>query len=148
MQVLLELPENIQSLSLEKQKDEVLKAYQALQPKLDSPKKTLDPKKSRWSRMLKELVRNCAEMLGIELLYLPAYSPHLNLIERFWKFVKKQCLYSKYYEIFPEFKQAIEQCLEEANSRRQQKLESLLTWNFQSFKYVNKSPVLSIVGRR
>ena len=40
------------------------------------------------------LVQNCAEMLGIELLYLPAYSPHLNLIERFWKFVKKQCLYS------------------------------------------------------
>ena len=87
------------------------------------------------------LVQNCVEMLGIELLYLPAYSPHLNLIERFWKFVKKQCLYSKYYEIFPEFKQAIEQCLEEANSRRQQKLESLLTWNFQSFKYVNNSPV-------
>ena len=87
------------------------------------------------------LVQNCAEMLGIELLYLPAYSPHLNLIERFWKFVKKQCLYSKYYKIFPEFKQAIEQCLEEANSRRQQKLESLLTWNFQSFKYVNNSPV-------
>ena len=87
------------------------------------------------------LVRNCVEMLGIELLYLPAYSPHLNLIERFWKFVKKQCLYSKYYETFPEFKQAIEQCLEEANSTRQQKLESLLTWNFQSFKYVNKSLV-------
>ena len=82
-------------------------------------------------------MRNCAEMLGIELLYLPAYSPHLNLIERFWKFVKKQCLYSKYYETFPEFKQAIEQCLEEANSTRQQKLESLLTWDFQSFKYVN-----------
>ena len=87
------------------------------------------------------LVQNCAEMLGIELLYLPAYSPHLNLIERFWKFVKKQCLYSKYYETFPEFKQAIEQCLEEANSTHQQKLESLLTWNFQSFKYVNNSPV-------
>jgi transposase len=31
------------------------------------------------------------------LLYLPAYSPNLNLIERLWKFVKKQCLYSKYY---------------------------------------------------
>ena len=42
------------------------------------------------------LVQNYAEMLGIELLYLPSYSPHLNLIERFWKFVKKECLYSKY----------------------------------------------------
>ncbi len=73
------------------------------------------------------LARNCAKMLGIELFYLPAYSPHLNLIERFWKFVKKQCLYSKYYETLSEFKQAIEQCLKEANSTHKQKLESLLT---------------------
>ena len=38
------------------------------------------------------LVQTVAETLGIELLYLPTYSPNLNLIERFWKFVKKQCL--------------------------------------------------------
>ena len=43
------------------------------------------------------LVQTVAQTLGIELLYLPTYSPNLNLIERFWKFVKKQCLYSKYY---------------------------------------------------
>lgn len=30
-----------------------------------------------------------AATLGIELLYLPAYSPNLNLIERLWRFVKK-----------------------------------------------------------
>jgi len=42
------------------------------------------------------LVQAVADTLGIELLYLPAYSPNLNLIERLWKFVKKQCLYSKY----------------------------------------------------
>ena len=41
------------------------------------------------------LVQSVADTLGIELLYLPAYSPNLNLIERLWKFVKKQCLYSK-----------------------------------------------------
>ena len=39
------------------------------------------------------LVQSVADTLGIELLYLPAYSPNLNLIERLWKFVKKQCLY-------------------------------------------------------
>ena len=43
------------------------------------------------------LVQSVAQRLGIELLFSPAYSPNLNLIERFWKFVKKQCLYSKYY---------------------------------------------------
>jgi len=41
-----------------------------------------------------------AAELGIELLFLPPYSPNLNLIERLWKFIKKECLYSKYYESF------------------------------------------------
>ena len=39
-----------------------------------------------------------AEELNIELNFLPSYSPNLNLIERYWKWVKKRCLYSKYYE--------------------------------------------------
>lgn len=43
------------------------------------------------------LVKDLAHQLNIDLLFLPAYSPNLNLIERLWKFVKKQCLYSKYY---------------------------------------------------
>ena len=30
-----------------------------------------------------KLVRRYAEVLGMELVYLPSYSPHLNLIERF-----------------------------------------------------------------
>ena len=37
------------------------------------------------------LVQSVANSLGIELLYLPPYSPNLNLIERLWKFVKKHC---------------------------------------------------------
>src|ERR1700761_7719642 len=53
------------------------------------------------------LVRDLALSLGIELLFLPTYSPNLNLIERLWKFVKKQCLYSIYYNDFAVFKQAI-----------------------------------------
>jgi len=35
-----------------------------------------------------ELVITKARELGIELLFLPTYSPNLNLIERVWKFVK------------------------------------------------------------
>ena len=41
-----------------------------------------------------ELVKRYAKILQIELLFLPAYSPNLNLIERFWKYVKKKVLYS------------------------------------------------------
>ncbi|TAE30724.1 MAG: hypothetical protein EAZ92_04115 [Candidatus Kapaibacterium sp.] len=37
------------------------------------------------------LVKTRAAELGIELLFLPLYSPNLNLIERFWKFTRKHC---------------------------------------------------------
>jgi DDE superfamily endonuclease len=43
------------------------------------------------------LVQSVAETVGIDLLFLPAYAPTLNLIERFWRFVKEPCLDSKYY---------------------------------------------------
>src|SRR6202034_2522571 len=41
----------------------------------------------------------------IHLMYLPAYSPNLNIIERLWKFFKEEKLYGKYYETYQEFTQ-------------------------------------------
>lgn len=87
------------------------------------------------------LVQAYADYLGIELLFLPSYSPHLNLIERLWRFVKKECLYAKYYPNFADFKQAIETCIETAGTEHRDKLETLLSWNFQSFKKVQISTV-------
>jgi transposase len=46
---------------------------------------------------------NKSKELNIELLYLPTYSPNLNLIERLWKFFKKKILRNKYYQEFTEF---------------------------------------------
>ena len=51
-----------------------------------------------------KLVQNYATSVGIQLCYLPCYSPQLNLIERFWKFIRNECLYSKYYANFADFK--------------------------------------------
>lgn len=82
-----------------------------------------------------------AQALNIELLYLPSYSPHLNLIERLWKFVRNQCLYSKYYANFDDFKDAIETCIEQANTTHKSSLKSLLTLNFQSFRKVQISSI-------
>jgi hypothetical protein len=70
---------------------------------------------------------------AITTLFLLSYSLNLNLIERLWKFVKKGCLYSKYYEKFEPFKNAIIDCLAEADGKHKQKLSSLLTLNFQTF---------------
>ena len=79
------------------------------------------------------LVQDLAATLNIELLYLPPYSPNLNLIERLWKFVKRQCLYSIYYENFQTFKAAITRCLEQTHTTYKQELDTLLTLQFQSF---------------
>jgi transposase len=83
-----------------------------------------------------KLVQDYAEQLGIQLCYLPSYSPQLNLIERFWKFIRNECLYSKYYANFTDFQAAISHCIATANTDKKEKLDSLLTLNFQTFKKV------------
>jgi transposase len=79
-------------------------------------------------------VLEIAARLGIEILFLPPYSPNLNLIERLWKFVKKECLYGQYYENFQLFKGAITRCLSETSGCHKQALSTLLTHNFQTFQ--------------
>jgi transposase len=83
-----------------------------------------------------QIVTELARELSIELVYLPSYSPHLNLIERLWKFVRNECLYSKYYLDFTAFQQAIIHCLDTAHTHKKDKLSTWLSWNFQSFKKV------------
>ena len=80
--------------------------------------------KARYPRCV--LVKEKAKSLNLELCFLPSYSPNLNLIERLWKFVKKKCLYSKYYEKFPAFKAAISTGLEETMTTHKSDLDSLL----------------------
>lgn len=80
------------------------------------------------------LVQEVANALHIELLYLPSSSPNLNLIERLWKFVKKQCLYSKYHVDFDAFRTSISECLAQTQTTHKAALDSLLTLNFQSFE--------------
>jgi transposase len=45
-----------------------------------------------------------AYFLGIKLMYLPSYSPNLNIIERLWKFFYKKVKNNKYYPQFDDFK--------------------------------------------
>jgi transposase len=80
-----------------------------------------------------QLVMGLAQKLGIELLFLPPYSPNLNLIERLWKFTKKECLNSKYYNNFFVFSEAILSFLTIIHITRKKELDSLLTLKFQIF---------------
>lgn len=81
-----------------------------------------------------------AEKVGITLVYLPAYSPNLNLIERLWKFVKKKVLYSVYYADFSAFTSSIDQCLADTQDKYKEELDTLLALNFQTFKNANIKP--------
>ena len=81
-------------------------------------------------------VMDLATVLGIERLFLPPYSPNLNLIERLWKFVKKKSLYFEYYETFIDFKQAIIDCIAETDGDYKQELDRLLSLKFQTFENV------------
>ena len=66
----------------------------------------------------------------IIILFLPPYSPNLNLIERFWKFFKKKVLYNKYYDTYDKFQQA---CLGffDRIDEYESELRTLLTNKFQ-----------------
>jgi len=80
-----------------------------------------------------KLVMDLANTLSIHLEFLPSYSPNLNLIERLWKFIKKQVLYGKHYNTFLEFCAAIDGCLAKIPTKHQDELKSLMTHNFQTF---------------
>lgn len=100
-----------------------------------SPPITLVLDNARYQRC--NLVITLAEKLEIELLFLPPYSPNLNLIERLWKLVKKECLYSKYYSNFKFFRESIQAFIATMENSHRKKLNSLLTLNFQMFNKEN-----------
>ena len=79
-------------------------------------------------------VREYAVLLDINLMFLPSYSPNLNLIERLWKFVKKESLNNRYYESFDAFKRGIDTCLNDIDKKHQTQVATLMNLRFQTFK--------------
>jgi transposase len=79
------------------------------------------------------LVQALARSLRIELLFLPSYAPNLNLIERLWKFIKKECLGSRHLPTYEAFTQAIDDGLGQLTTTYKQQMDTLLTLNFQLF---------------
>ncbi len=86
------------------------------------------------------LVQSLARSLRIELLFLPSYSPNLNLIERLWKFVKKACLASRPLPDYKTFTQTIDDCLNHLQTKYKEQMMTLLTHNFQTYE---DEPVLA-----
>jgi len=89
-----------------------------------------------------KLVFEKADELNIELLYLPAYSPNLNIIERLWKHVKQSCLKNTYHETFDQFCDAIDEEIEKVTTTLKQQLDSLFSLNFQIIDTKDQNRIL------
>lgn len=91
----------------------------------------LDNARMNYSKKLKEFIGE--QEIEIELMYLPSYSPNLNLIERLWRFSKKKLLSNRYYSSFIRFQMAIEEFFEIKIWRMKKELRNLMTENFQLY---------------
>ena len=80
----------------------LLSALEAKYPAALSIKVILDNAKYHYSKLVREYVSESR----IDLVFLPSYSPNLNLIERLWGFFKKEVLYNKYHENISTFRNA------------------------------------------
>jgi transposase len=80
----------------------------------------------------KKVTERAAE-LGIALVFLPSYSPNLNLIERLWKFVKGEVLDAAYHETFEEFQRVIDETIASTDNVNKNRMETLIGRKVQLF---------------
>lgn len=81
-----------------------------------------------------QAVKDKAAELGISLIFLPPYSPNLNIIERLWKYTRRHVLAGKYFDSPAKFHDALRHFFEVDYINHKPSLSSLLTLNFQSFE--------------
>ena len=81
---------------------QLLSYLEQLYPKAETIYVILDNARYHYSEVVQEFEKKSR----VKLVFLPPYSPELNLIERIWRVFKKNVLYNKYYETFDKFKQA------------------------------------------
>lgn len=81
-------------------------------------------------------VKKYLKKSNIKLVFLPPYAPHLSLIERVWRYLKKTLLYNRYYPSFQEFKNSITAFLKKSH---RQAFKNLLT---EKFHFVNPNTTM------
>ena len=79
------------------------------------------------------VVQTAAKFFNIVLIYLPPYSPNLNLIERLWRYFKKEVMKNRYYANYTDFENAVETFFNEFDKRKED-LKSLLRFKFGIIK--------------
>ena len=69
----------------------------------------------------------------LSLVFLPSYSPNLNLIERFWRFVKERLVKNTYYEKYKTFRANVFRFLNHVDQYND-KLKTLMVEKFEIVK--------------
>jgi transposase len=90
----------------------------------------LDNARYQHAKVLREWIEKTRKGCGVtfDLRHLPAYSPNLNLIERLWKFLRKEAL-QRWHPTFEDMQQAVAEVLDNLPRYREQ-LQSLMTERF------------------
>jgi len=61
----------------------------------------------------------------LSLVFLPPYSPNLNLIEEFWGWLKRSCIYNVFYHSVDEIRQRIQTFVAQLNQMPQKVIDRL-----------------------
>jgi transposase len=90
----------------------------------------LDNARYQHARLLKEWIEQTRMETGVtfDLRHLPAYSPNLNLIERLWKFLRKEAL-QRWHPTFEDMQKAVADVLDNLPEYHEQ-LDTLMTERF------------------
>ena len=91
-----------------------------------------------------KVVTEYADKVGVELIFLPTYSPNLNLIERVWKFVKSEVLNAAYHGTFDDFKRAIDDCVNNAHIKFKPQMDTLISENVHIFDDVSIAEIIDM----
>lgn len=112
--------------------DSILDFFKAVEKKEKTASRVyviLDNARYHHAKSLREYL----DTSKLKLVFLPPYSPNLNLIERLWRFFHEQIMKNKYYETFEEFKNVSLQFFHQRSGPIRRKLQTLMTERFQLF---------------
>lgn len=87
----------------------------------------LDNARYQKCKLVAEKVAQLNQTEGVDLaiVYLPPYSPNLNLIERIWKLIKSE-LRTRYYDNFADFRQRIDDIIEGLSTTYKDQVANLM----------------------
>jgi transposase len=124
--VIVDFPEKVNAKSTVK----TLKKIESYYPEAQTISLILDNAAAHRSRWVKNYVGNSK----IKLVYLPPYSPNLNLMERVWGLLRKNLLGNTFNETYADFKNSIKTFFNKTlRAKKEEWLLPLITDEFQCF---------------